>query len=587
MSWVFLWGEKMPLPTAAELTDPNATNAQMKQRLGQLAENLDRSYNTLAEANADIAEIPVGVIVKIKDPSESGEYIKTSTASTSLEKGSFDTKTQAINESNKYADETKAPLENFNASGNPDHLVEIKDASGKLVAAWNLKAEFMTKLLTDGIIQSVEQPDGSFVLTIGDGREVNLYGSTFTLDFSNPDVAFQILSSDNKIIFSVPIDGVDLEDVASQNKSVEKLSTAFAVLNRSDGLPTSEVFQSERLSETRRKIAALEAGENQQLIITSIGNSWLDTPSYGTQPLVKALKKRYGNAGAGFAAPDRGFADPDEAILIKNGSWVNTNGALSNGVDAEGAAIIKATTLTAGSYVQAQLSSGKARHIKLYAKANSAVIEVSGSGISTHQISISQTVTEINCNLDVSNSGTQYARFKLISGEFTVFGVELQNTEKGIRFNKCAAGGSRWSRWLSTNASIWQEQIAALGADLTIMMEGVNGSFAYDAASEANYTDQIINRVRTATKNTDILLLSPPEIIMAHSYSLEEYQYALRGKAKDWKVCHVDLQKTFGDVLSDYDDSGRAYIIASNPNHPSPLGALLISGTLLKIILGA
>ncbi|WP_104498826.1 M14 family zinc carboxypeptidase [Acinetobacter indicus] len=30
----------MPLPTAAELTDPNATNAQMKERLGRLAENV-------------------------------------------------------------------------------------------------------------------------------------------------------------------------------------------------------------------------------------------------------------------------------------------------------------------------------------------------------------------------------------------------------------------------------------------------------------------------------------------------------------------------------------------------------------------
>lgn len=36
----FLWSEKMPLPTAAELTDPNATNTQMKQRLGQLVEGV-------------------------------------------------------------------------------------------------------------------------------------------------------------------------------------------------------------------------------------------------------------------------------------------------------------------------------------------------------------------------------------------------------------------------------------------------------------------------------------------------------------------------------------------------------------------
>lgn len=36
----FLWGEKMPLPTAAELTDPTATNTQMKQRLAQLVEGV-------------------------------------------------------------------------------------------------------------------------------------------------------------------------------------------------------------------------------------------------------------------------------------------------------------------------------------------------------------------------------------------------------------------------------------------------------------------------------------------------------------------------------------------------------------------
>ena len=52
MSWVFLWGEKMPLPTAAELTDPNATNSQMKQRLGQLAENVESKDGATTKANA-------------------------------------------------------------------------------------------------------------------------------------------------------------------------------------------------------------------------------------------------------------------------------------------------------------------------------------------------------------------------------------------------------------------------------------------------------------------------------------------------------------------------------------------------------
>ena len=89
MSWVFLWGEKMPLPTAAELTDPNATNTQMKQRLGQLAENvvskeiLDTKVNTLLTDADNLLEnttsIP-GYIAKNgtdKNESESSNWRKT------------------------------------------------------------------------------------------------------------------------------------------------------------------------------------------------------------------------------------------------------------------------------------------------------------------------------------------------------------------------------------------------------------------------------------------------------------------------------------------------------------------------------
>lgn len=65
----------MPLPTAAELTDPNATNAQMKQRLGQLAENVvdktmlskrlrtQDSLNTLDMGNYFISSSDLATII--------------------------------------------------------------------------------------------------------------------------------------------------------------------------------------------------------------------------------------------------------------------------------------------------------------------------------------------------------------------------------------------------------------------------------------------------------------------------------------------------------------------------------------------
>lgn len=45
----------MPLPTAAELTDPNATNTQMKQRLGQLVESVESKEN--AAKTADLVKL--------------------------------------------------------------------------------------------------------------------------------------------------------------------------------------------------------------------------------------------------------------------------------------------------------------------------------------------------------------------------------------------------------------------------------------------------------------------------------------------------------------------------------------------------
>ncbi|WP_347461067.1 DUF2817 domain-containing protein [Acinetobacter sp. ANC 7454] len=60
----FLWGKEMPLPTPAELTDPNATNAQMKQMLGQLAENVESKESATEKANT--AEINAKSYADIK-----------------------------------------------------------------------------------------------------------------------------------------------------------------------------------------------------------------------------------------------------------------------------------------------------------------------------------------------------------------------------------------------------------------------------------------------------------------------------------------------------------------------------------------
>src|SRR5690554_888956 len=61
---------KMPLPTAAELTDPNATNAQMKEHLGQLAENV--ASKEYAEKYTDSAVLSSLIKLSFSDLTDVG-----------------------------------------------------------------------------------------------------------------------------------------------------------------------------------------------------------------------------------------------------------------------------------------------------------------------------------------------------------------------------------------------------------------------------------------------------------------------------------------------------------------------------------
>lgn len=52
MSWVFLWGEKMPLPTPAEMRDRTKSNAQMREMMAQLVESVESKEVVKEKVNA-------------------------------------------------------------------------------------------------------------------------------------------------------------------------------------------------------------------------------------------------------------------------------------------------------------------------------------------------------------------------------------------------------------------------------------------------------------------------------------------------------------------------------------------------------
>ncbi len=99
----------MPLPNILEFAGTNVTQrkfqlaqgkllnfvGELDSRLAATANGYFKSYPSLADANADIANIPLGVSVKVLSAENGGDYYKVFSESTSLTKSDYDPLTQA------------------------------------------------------------------------------------------------------------------------------------------------------------------------------------------------------------------------------------------------------------------------------------------------------------------------------------------------------------------------------------------------------------------------------------------------------------------------------------------------------------
>lgn len=86
-----------------------------------------KSYPTLAQANADIANIPLNVSVKILSADDGGDYYKATVNATSLTKSPYDPLVQA----KAYADSQDA---NFVTQNTAPNLFEFLDSNSKVIA---------------------------------------------------------------------------------------------------------------------------------------------------------------------------------------------------------------------------------------------------------------------------------------------------------------------------------------------------------------------------------------------------------------------------------------------------------------------
>lgn len=409
--------------------------------------------------------------------------------------------------------------------------------------------------------------------------------------YQNQDVAFYILDANGRVMLEVPL----VESESDSDEKIQQIETRLDVATRTDGLLKSEFFGLNFLSETRRALMMAEAKEGQ-LIINIIGNSWVHNEWNLPRRLTQVLQDRFGDAGAGFAGYNRNFAHPGRAFLIvQSGSWTEETVTTPTGTNF-GPAGSQGVTSTAGAALAFQSLTGDTS-AAIYHNADSSVSpvikikykdNVSGASTEETQLTLSGTGVTRTELPSPPVTGNWTATLTLVSGTLAFCGVELKKSTPGVRVNKLGTGGSTWRQWTALNRAGWVQGITPLAANLNILLESVNGAYSYDADAEAGYTTEMASRVRSASAFSDVLIISPPQTLGTPTYSLRDFAYKLRGIAGSLKAGHIDLQPVFGQSLSDYNDSGKKYIVAADVNHPTyPAGQCVITETVLRAILSA
>lgn len=173
----------MSLPNILEFAGTNITQRKFQQAQAKLlnfvgeldsrqaatANGYFKSYATLADANADIANIPFGVSVKVLSASEGGDYYKSTAGATSLTKSPYDPSKLAKDFTLQQVDEVR--LEGLGEKADLNALFLFEDAEGKVVAIVKPDGNIITsksnlhelKSAADFLTQfnlSIEESDG-------------------------------------------------------------------------------------------------------------------------------------------------------------------------------------------------------------------------------------------------------------------------------------------------------------------------------------------------------------------------------------------------------------------------------------------
>nr|WP_260841361.1 SGNH/GDSL hydrolase family protein [Klebsiella aerogenes] len=187
--------------------------------------------------------------------------------------------------------------------------------------------------------------------------------------------------------------------------------------------------------------------------------------------------------------------------------------------------------------------------------------------------------------MPTAGSGT--VTITVISGSVVLYGVRIQKeTQPGVIVHKLGGSGSHTNNWVNADETRWETAFTTLKANLATIMLGTNDQgIKLDPETFKSNLLTMINRIRTASPTTDIMLICPAEnnrpggnAIPMSSYARKMYELAL-----EQDVAFLNLQSSFGVKPADYAyGSARPWLVADGL-HPDPdTGGYAIAAALMR-----
>lgn len=432
-------------------------------------------------------------------------------------------------------------------------------------------------------------PRYKVVLLDSAGREVaGVRGTETYLDprevFESLDPALGTmvgLDKDGRILLQQGV-STSAEIVAARG-SRDTLGARLSQYHNAYGMPKVPQIGLYRLRRSRQKLEALAQGDNVQLVINDIGDSWVARRDDITSPLASRLIALYGDAGPGWTGMAHfGGTTPNgnaRAVytMARTGTWTDS---YNNTVSPDLGSALSSTAGSAYAFTGPAAPALNAAALFWVGTADGVIryrwnagswvsMNVQGSGLQTGALA------------GFPGSGAWSLDIEVVSGSVQLCGTNLTSAAKGVRWNKLGCNGSRAGHWTAVTAAQQQSGWAALGADITLLKFGTNDRTANITPSQY-LTDMtsLVGRVRAAIPSVggvpagDILVSVPPQSTEVLTMQMADYAEAMRNACDALDVGFQDLQPFFGATV----DSYSAWLV-SDGRHvvPATGGRALVS----------